>query len=515
MKCAIYVRLSEEDRNKRNVTDESESIQNQKSLLLNYAIEQGWEVYKIYCDEDYSGADRTRPDFNALIDEAKARKFDVVLCKTQARFSRDMEIIEKYLHHYFLEWKIRFVSLIDHADTADIHNKKSRQIHSLTNEWYLEDISNDVRRTFKNMHKEGKSTRSFMPYGYIKAPDNKNKAVIDEDSAVIVQQIFFDFMGGLSTSAITRKLNEQGVLAPYAYKKSKGMKFQMPKGTFGEGSLWTQQAVTRTLRNQMYAGDLIHGTFHKVSYKSKKSLAQPREKWEITPNTHEPIIERDMYDKVQTILDQRIKPRKGGEVHIFAKKVRCLDCGAPMHKYQRHLRCRLFERVKKSELCPHRPSIRIDKLEDIIAERIKVLFADIDNGEIANEFDFAIETENAIATAEMEFDKVEKELNKYAEYLQSIYKDKMDGVITNDDFAELKRGFMTEQERLRLQKTALLKRLSELGIKRLENQNKYAVVDKFKDFETISREMVTEFIDYIEIGKVENGEQEIKIHWEL
>jgi flagellar biosynthesis/type III secretory pathway chaperone len=289
----------------------------------------------------------------------------------------------------------------------------------------------------------------------------------------------------------------------------------MPKGTFGEGSLWTQQAVTRTLRNQMYAGDLIHGTVHKVSYKSKKSLAQPKEKWEITPNTHEPIIEREMFDKVQTILDQRIKPRKGGEVHIFAKKVRCLDCGAPLHKYQNHLRCRLFERVKKSELCPDRPSIRIDKLEDIVAERIKALFADIDNAEVANSFDFASETDKAIADTQKEFDKVEKELKKYIAYLQDLYKDKLDGVITNEEFADLKRGFMTEQERLKLQKTALLKRLNDLGIKRLENQNKYAVVDKFKNFEVLNRELVNEFIDYIEIGKIENGEREIKIHWEL
>ena len=514
MKCAIYVRLSEEDRNKKSKADESESIQNQKSMLLNYALDKGWEVYKIYCDEDYSGADRNRPDFNALIKEAEARKFNIVLCKTQARFSRDMEIIEKYLHHHFLEWDIRFVSLIDHADTADKHNKKSRQIHSLTNEWYLEDISNDVRRTFKNMHKEGKSTRSFMPYGYIKDPDNKNKAIIDEEPARIVQQIFNNFISGLSVQAITRKLNEQGVLAPYAYKKSQGAKFKMPKGTFGEGKLWTHQAVTRALRNQMYVGDLIHGMFTKLSYKSTKSIHQPKELWEITPNTHEPIIERDVFEKVQKILDQRIKPRKGGEIHIFAKKVRCLECGAPMHKYQRHLRCRLFERVKNA-LCPDRPSIRIDKLEVIVAERIRRLFEQIDTGEVANTFDFGKETKAEIKRTQGEFEKIDNELKRHADYLQSLYKDKLDGVITSEEFASLKRGFTNEQERLQLQKDSIQRRLNELDVKLAESENKYAVIDRFKNFEVLSREMVNEFIDYIEIGKVENGEKEIKIHWDL
>ena len=131
MKAAIYCRLSKED---DDHDKESESIQNQKSMLIKYAFEKGYEIYNIYCDEDYSGIDRNRPDFCKMIAAASERKFDIILVKTQARFTRDMELVEKYLHGKFVEWGIRFIAVVDHVDTDDIANKKSRQINGLINE---------------------------------------------------------------------------------------------------------------------------------------------------------------------------------------------------------------------------------------------------------------------------------------------------------------------------------------------------------------------------------------------
>ena len=138
MKAAIYCRLSKEDEDK---IGESESIQNQKSMLLQYAMEKGLDIYQIYSDEDYSGIDRNRPAFNSMLQAASEHQFDVVLAKTQSRFTRDMELVEKYLHGKFMEWGIRFIAVVDHVDTNDTANKKSRQINGLINEWYLEDLS--------------------------------------------------------------------------------------------------------------------------------------------------------------------------------------------------------------------------------------------------------------------------------------------------------------------------------------------------------------------------------------
>ena len=111
MKVAIYCRLSEEDRNKQFETDDSNSIQNQKAMLLQYAMEQGWELYNIYSDDDYTGADRRRPEFNRLLVDAEAKRFDIILCKTQSRFTRELELVEKYIHGLFPVWGIRFVSI--------------------------------------------------------------------------------------------------------------------------------------------------------------------------------------------------------------------------------------------------------------------------------------------------------------------------------------------------------------------------------------------------------------------
>ena len=112
MKAAVYCRLSEEDRNKRRDTDDSGSIQNQKALLLQYAKTQGWDVYGVYSDDDYTGSDRSRPAFRQLLQDAEQRRFEIVLCKTQSRFTRELELVEKYLHGLFPRWGIRFVSVV-------------------------------------------------------------------------------------------------------------------------------------------------------------------------------------------------------------------------------------------------------------------------------------------------------------------------------------------------------------------------------------------------------------------
>src|SRR5690242_16061126 len=128
-KVAIYCRLSDEDKNKKSYMDDSESIQNQKNLLMKYALEKSWDIYKIYSDDDYSGLDVDRPEFNKMIRDAEMSKFNIILCKTQSRFTRDMELVEKYLHNKFLEWGIRFIAIVDGVDTLDKSNKKSRQIN--------------------------------------------------------------------------------------------------------------------------------------------------------------------------------------------------------------------------------------------------------------------------------------------------------------------------------------------------------------------------------------------------
>ena len=209
-KVAIYCRLSEEDRNKLNPDDDSNSIQNQKTMLIQYAISQGWDIYHIYSDDDYAGADRRRPEFSKLLCDAEARKFDIVLCKTQSRFTRELEMVEKYIHGLFPIWGIRFVSIVDNADTANSGNKKSRQINGLVNEWYIEDMSENIKAVLTNKRINGQHIGAFALYGYQKDPDQKGHLIIDEEAAAVVREVFTLFSQGYGKTAIARMLNDRG-----------------------------------------------------------------------------------------------------------------------------------------------------------------------------------------------------------------------------------------------------------------------------------------------------------------
>ena len=139
MRTALYLRLSDED--KLKVDNLSESIKNQEIMLKDYAKEKGYEVVSIYNDEDWSGSDDTRPGFNKMLEECRKGNIDIVLCKTQSRFARDMELIEKYIHNLFHQWNVRFVTVVDRIDNMQKESRKTSQILSLTDQWYLEDTS--------------------------------------------------------------------------------------------------------------------------------------------------------------------------------------------------------------------------------------------------------------------------------------------------------------------------------------------------------------------------------------
>ena len=189
-KVGVYCRLSDEDRDKLNKTDDSDSIINQRSMCLKYANQNGWDVVDIYSDDDFSGAGTYRPDFERLINDCKNGKINLVLCKSQSRFSRDMEVIERYLHNKFIEWGVRFVSIIDNADTSIESNKKSRQINGLVNEWFLEDVSNNIRSAFNAKMKQGEFMSPFAKFGYEVSKEDNNKLVVDPVAAEIVKDIF-------------------------------------------------------------------------------------------------------------------------------------------------------------------------------------------------------------------------------------------------------------------------------------------------------------------------------------
>jgi DNA invertase Pin-like site-specific DNA recombinase len=510
--------LSDEDQNKMNKFDESESIQNQKNLLMKYALEKEWDIYKIYSDDDYSGLDKDRPEFNQMIRDAQAGKFQIILCKHQSRFSRDIEVIERYLHNKFPQWGIRFISLTDNVDTSEKGNKKSRQINSLVNEWYCEDISEAIRATFKVKREQGEFIGSFAPYGYEKDPEDKNRFIIDEEAAEVIRMIFSWYLQGHGTQHIARLLNEKGIPNPTRYKQLKGLKFENSSQTDGYG-FWNKTTIRRILRNEVYIGNMVQGKREKANYKSKKMLVKPTEEWQIVKETHEPIIDEKIFKIVQNRLNSKVRSTGQGKAYLFAGKLRCLNCGSNMNKTRSnrdisYLRCKLYVRDPKKELCTSH-SIRLDELTRVVEQKIKDHIKRADQDRLGYRFkqEEDLLKKDKVLSAELE--KIEKEIEDKDIILRNLYVDKVRGVLSTEQFNEFNINFGKEKSALQGRKAQIEEELEKIKEKYDTIEKWVQIVKKYKNFKELSHEMVNQLVEYIEIGEKnkETDEQRVIVHW--
>ena len=322
-KVGIYLRLSSEDKCKKD--NNSESIKNQRNMLIDYINKHdNFILYDEYCDEDLSGAGTYRPEFERLINDCKERKIDIVLCKSQSRFSRDMEIIEKYINNKFIEWNIRFISIADNADTNNYGNKKARQINGLVNEWYLEDISNNIRTAFNSKMKQGEFISPFAPFGYQVSKSNNNKLIIDEVASKTVKEIYDLYLDGYGFTSIANYLNDKGTPSPALYKYNRGVKLHIVTSKNIENIKWNNNAIKNILTNEIYIGNLVQGKRTTVSYKNHKIIKKDKSLWVKKENTHEPIIEKKAFYKVQDLIKKRTRPIKSTrKSHLFTGIVYC------------------------------------------------------------------------------------------------------------------------------------------------------------------------------------------------
>ena len=369
-RAAVYVRLSKEDIDSGE--RESQSIQNQKSMLLNYALKMQWQVADIYCDEDYSGAyageDNKRPQFNRMIRDAESGRFNIVLCKSQSRFSRNMEVIEQYIHGRFIEWGIRFVGLVDNADTEVRSNKKARQINGLINEWYLEDLSDNIKAVFKDKMLRGEFLASFPPYGYSKDKERKNHLVVNPRTAPVVKQIFEWHENGYGTAKIARMLNERGIPNPRKQQELDGLRKKYMYAP-DETGVWRTTTVGDILNNRVYCGDVEQHIHEKASYKSTVLRRVTPDERIVVRNMHEPLISRERFEKTRERLRSRRRADGTGTAHILSGKVFCHCCGKPMQKTHtksargviEYLRCREKYSYVSDKRCST-PNVRLDRI---------------------------------------------------------------------------------------------------------------------------------------------------------
>lgn len=515
MKVAIYCRLSEEDQNKSNVTDDSVSIQNQKSMLLQYALSQNWEVYRIYSDDDYAGADRNRPEFQRLLQDAENKKFDIVLCKTQSRFTRELELVEKYIHGLFPLWGIRFISIVDHADTDIKGNKKSRQINGLVNEWYLEDMSENIRSVLKNRRENGFHIGATALYGYQKDPKHKGHLIIDEEAAQIIREVFTLFAQGYGKAAIARILNDRGIPNPTEYKRQKGIIQSPPKQK--NSTLWKYPAIASMLANEMYIGNMVQGKYGSVSYKTKKNKPRPKEQWYRVEGTHEAIIDKELWDKVQTMREQRAKPFTTGSIGLFSKKARCAECGYVLRSGKRgewrFLTCPNHSVSK--DACKG-AFISVERLEHtVIAELKRLSEAYLDQEELERNMICSHPYKEQKLHLQQDITTYEKKIQEYDKAIRALYLDKVKEIITERDYLDMTKAFTADKNRLEQNLIHAKDTLSELETRMTLGDRKKSLIEKYMNMEHLSREMIDILIDHIDVGRRISGTKDvpITIYW--
>lgn len=519
LKAGIYCRLSVEDKDKLK-TDDSQSIQNQKSMLCSYCHEHNWEIYGIYCDDGYSGIDSNRPEFRRLLRDCENGHIDIVLCKDQSRFSRDIIITEQYINDKFLEWGVRFIGVADNADSDNEIYSTMRLFTSAYNEMYVKDISGKIRRTLAFKREQGEFIGSFAPYGYLIDPQDKHKLIIDKNTADNVRLIFNMFVQGSGYRKIAQELNNRNIPSPSAYKRLTGSKYVNCNA--GKDSLWSQSTIPAVLRNEVYTGTLVQGKSHHISYKNKKRRKVDKSEWVRIPDTHEAIIDPETWKRTQERLNSRTRSSHAtNEISALSGKMKCAVCGRPMKRnvyYNKSrtikyygLQCAAYKTGNMN--CPNTKTLSGKILEQKILEELNnIIECYCQTDEIIID---DIQQQN-IQSLESQRHTLELQLQTTRKRLEMTYKDRLDGIISQADYKIFRESLSAEEQDIKYRISEIEKQIEEYHERQKNSGNQRNIIEKYIHFTKLDRSIAEEFIDFIEVNELQkNGERNINIHWKL
>ena len=367
-KLGEYIRLSKEDLNRGK--DDSNSVVNQKQLLDDYYkqhVDEFESVEEPYVDDGYTGTDTNREGFQKLLADIYAKKINCVIVKDLSRLSRNYTDAGSLIENLFVQMNVRFISLAEGIDSFQNPDSISNLIVPITNvmnDNFCYQTSKKIRQVFDYKRRNGEFIGGFAAYGYVKDPKDKHALLIDEDAAEVVRDIYTLFIDGMSKNAIVHNLNGRGILCPSEYKKSKGLNYQNPNAE--NKPLWSSKTVSDILKNRLYVGDMVQGRQRVKSYKIHTQEQVPENEWYVVENTHAPIIEREIFEKVQELLkrDTRTAPQQK-KLYLFSGFLRCADCGKAMTRSKVkdtvYYFCRTYKDQSKTACTKH--SIKHNRLE--------------------------------------------------------------------------------------------------------------------------------------------------------
>lgn len=517
-RAALYIRLSKDDGDKT----ESDSVVNQKSLLTHFADAQPEiEAYQYYIDDGWSGASFNRPDFLRMMSDIYAQKINCVIVKDSSRFGRNASESGRYIGEIFPRLQVRYIAVNDAIDSGksqsiaiDFLNNTMR---GMINEYYVAANSESIRSTLDMERRRGDFIGSFAKYGYKKDPADRHKLLIDEDAADVVRQIYRMYLGGAGMRTIVRTLNESGIPNPSTYKCRQGLNYH--SRAIGKSPLWSDKTVRRILQDEMYTGNMVQGMFRKASYKDKAIIALPQEEWIRVIDTHEAIISKEDFERVQKMLGSHAKSSPvSGEIGLFAGLLRCADCGHALIKkssYNANNPEKRYTYYRCSSYCRCRGAcsahtVRHEKLYDTVLACIqKMMEIAVDADEVISEMK-RNQTESSTIDLRARLSQQEQELEKVTRRMAELYPDYKDGILNADQYKLNKQQYEQQQQQLKASIENLKASVEHTDSPHQTN----AFIEHFKqhgNIDALTRPLLIELINHITVSK--DGELEITFNF--
>lgn len=506
---ALYCRLSRDD----GTESESNSIGNQKKLLSQKAKEMGLTDTKYYVDDGYTGTNFNRPGFQQLIDDIEIGLVSAVMVKDLSRLGRDYVSVGNYTDSYFPEHNIRFIAVNDAID-SDEGESEIAPFKNILNEMYARDISKKIRSSHRLRGSMGEPL-SQPPYGYMKSPENKKKWIIDPEAATVVKSIFKMCLDGKGNETIARELQENKVLIPMAYWRSKGLN-RGGKKTQTNPYKWCKTTIQKILSQQEYCGDIINFKTYSKSFKNKRRIENSKENWAVFKDVNEPIIARETFETVQKFISKtkrRAPKKENGERSIFNGLIYCGDCHSKMryHTSTSNKEIHYFtcsdNKVDYRGKCPGRHYVRADALEEVVKLELRRLVEMLEIDELY----FAQlllrkndeEREKDKKFLETELQKAIARSNTVSQLYEKLYEDNVIGKVSDEWFVELSHKYEKERMDLKAKIADTRYKIEELKNTNLEYEKFISAIRRFMQMDNLTSPLLRELIDHIDIFETE------------
>ena len=443
-----YARLSSEKDDNRS------SIQTQVLLLHDFIAEHPeLRLTETYIDDGYSGTNFERPDFVRLMDDVRSGKIQCIVVKDLSRFGRDFLETGYYIETLLPRLNVRLIAVTDNFDSSreeDVNNI-AVPIKNMVNELYAKDFSRKVS-AYHDLHRQcGDVHLTRTVYGYA-IDKERNVYVPNPDTAPIVKMIFRWFLMGYRTGQIAERLNLLGVQTPLQYKMI------VEKGeAFEQEDHWNMARIRDILRNEKYIGDLIWGKRAKRLYMNIPEHKTPREEWVVWHDMHEPLIQKEDFDRAQAMLDHTVELLKEkpvyqtGDVDSFPRKIYCAECGKRMH-YQKlcyQNRNGAIYYCKKNNGEGWHQQIHADFLRLFVSDQIQVLIqAMCDRKKLIEKAKKGSSASGNLFATRRKAAQLKVALEQEDRKLAKLYEDFSEGLLSMSDYQDLRQHYGEEKERI-------------------------------------------------------------------